>query len=122
MSSPCVRPAVRWFPGGGPLREVWGLRNNFGALDVWHVRELRCRVRGIGPLGSGCQGEGHFYVEAACGACAGGEGGAVGVGDGADDGEAQPVSLAAPGPLGAEPPEWLERSAKRQAGRSWRRC
>src|SRR5258708_6045843 len=38
----------------------------------------------------------------------GAEGGAVGVGDGADDGQAEPVSRAMPGPLGAELPERLE--------------
>ena len=32
----------------------------------------------------------------------------MGVGDGADDGQAEPVSLAVPGPLGAELPERLE--------------
>ncbi|MGH3201809.1 MAG: hypothetical protein ACRDP5_07125, partial [Streptosporangiaceae bacterium] len=32
----------------------------------------------------------------------------MGVGDGTDDGQAEPVSLAAPGPLGAELPERLE--------------
>ena len=93
---------------GGPPREAWSLRDNIGALNARHVRELRCHVRGFRRLGSGCQGEGHFYVEAACGPGVGGEGGAVGVGDGADDGEAQPVSFAAPGSLGAELPEWLE--------------
>ena len=53
-------------------------------------------------------GKGHPYVEAAWGAGAGGEGGAVGVGDGADDGQAEPVSFAVAGPLGAELPERLE--------------
>jgi hypothetical protein len=54
------------------------------------------------------QGEGHFYVEAAAGTGAGGEGGTVSVGDGADDGQAEPVSLAVAGSLGAELPERLE--------------
>jgi hypothetical protein len=53
-------------------------------------------------------GKVHFYVKAASGAGAGGEGGAVGVGDGADDGRAETVSRAAPDPLGAELPERLE--------------
>jgi hypothetical protein len=70
-----------------------------GVLDVRHFRELRCHIRGVGPLGRGCQGEGHLDVEAACGAGAGGEGGAVGVGDGPDDGQAEPVSLTVAGSL-----------------------
>ena len=97
------RSEAWWFPGAVP-----GLCDRVGVLDIRHFRELRCHVLGIGPMGSGCQGEGHFYVEAACGASLGGEGGAVGVGDGADDGQAEPVSRAVPGPLGAELPERLE--------------
>jgi len=37
----------------------------------------------------------------------------VGLGDGADDGQAEPVSRAAPGPLGAELAERLEQVLNR---------
>src|SRR5712691_872797 len=102
-----ARPEGWWFPEasgwGGP-----GLCDEVGVLDGRHIRELLRCVRGTGRLGSCRQGESHFYVEAPSGAGAGGEGGAVSVGDGADDGQAKPVSLAVQGSLDAELPERLE--------------
>jgi hypothetical protein len=69
-------------------------------------RTVTSRILAVWAVG--VRGKDHFYVEAALGAGAGGEGGAVGVGDGADDGQAESVSFTVAGPLGAELPEWLE--------------
>ena len=97
----------------------------FVAVVVWvlaagyrrgAIRERLLSGSGGWTAGEGFPAEGHFYVEAAV--RAGGEGGAVGVGDGADDGQAESVSLAGPGPLGAESPEWLEQVFQR-IGRDW---
>src|SRR4029450_1532058 len=50
----------------------------------------------------------HLDVEATFGSGTWGEGGAVGAGDGADDGQAKPVSVGVPDPLAAELLEGLE--------------
>jgi hypothetical protein len=55
-------------------------------------------------------GKDDFYVEAASRPGAGGKSRAVGIGDGADDGQAEPVSVAVPDPLGAELLERLEQA------------
>ena len=53
-------------------------------------------------------GKDHFYGEAPARAGAGGKSRAVGVGDGADDGQAESVPAAMADPLGAKLTEWLE--------------
>ncbi len=53
-------------------------------------------------------GEGRLDLEPASWSRAGGEAGAVCVGDGLDDGQAEAQAFAAADPVGGEPLEWLE--------------
>jgi hypothetical protein len=55
----------------------------------------------------------HFYVQASLGAGDCGEAGAVGFGDGADDGQAEAVAFAVADSLAAELPEGLEQVVNR---------
>ena len=72
--------------------------------DAWADNAVFVRV--IAPRGMSREDD--FYVEATLRAGADGKSRAVGVGDGADDGQAEPVSFAVADPLGAELPERLE--------------
>ena len=57
--------------------------------------------------------------QAPFGACAGGEGGVVGLGDGVDDREAETVAVAAAVPLGRRSLEGLEEALDLAAGDDW---